>query len=240
MSMKEIWTLPLFGIVALHLPERRERETIFIAETRNEKSKQQTNKQKETNQKIITESANICTVFFERMNATEMQNWLASGLFSVERRWKSTSGCIYGFSLPRRKRFLGCRNKLRRKRGEQRWSSGITGGWMLGQWLEAESSAEFKSGRILLSCAFRAKFLRKNQSLPDLGGGFCWSSMACSKKRFLSETVLGVRADGGGVGDWNLSRRMTGKNEKNTKLKLKSTQASKTNLEERKRLNGER
>lgn len=71
---------------------------------------------------------------------------------------------------------------------------------MLGQnrW---KRNLELKSSRIFDSCAFKAKFLRKNQSLPDLGGGFCWSSMACSKKRFLSETVLGVRADGGGVGD---------------------------------------
>lgn len=42
-------------------------------------------------------------------------------------------------------------------------------------------------------------------TLPDLGVGFWWSSITCSKKRFLSDTVLGVSdfAEGGGVGDWN-------------------------------------
>lgn len=94
----------------------QQRETIFIAETRNEENKQQTNKQKETNQKIITESANICSVFFERIIRAEMQSWL------VLEHFQSRDGG----SLPRvlsmalvcraRKRFLGCRNKLTRAR----------------------------------------------------------------------------------------------------------------------------
>lgn len=69
--------------------------------------------------------------------------------------------------------------------------------------------------------------------LPVLGVGFCWSSIACSKNRFLSDTVFGVLADGGGVGDWNLSKKTTNR-EETKKLKSKTTQALKTNFGRRK------
>lgn len=34
--------------------------------------------------------------------------------------------------------------------------------------------------------------------IPDLGDGLCWSSIAFSKKRFLSDTLFGVLAIAGG------------------------------------------
>lgn len=140
------------------------------------------------------------------------------GMFSRERRRQSTFGRIYGFSLPREKRFLGCRNKLTRKRCEQRYFQGMDTWTMV--CLQRRIFRWTQIPQISFELRIR-KIPVENQNLPDLGAGFCWSSMACSKKRFLSETVLGVRADGGGVGDWNLSRRMTGKTKKKHKIKIK-------------------
>lgn len=132
MSMKEIWTLPLLGAL-LCICQRRERETIFIAETRNEKNKQQTkgNKPKNYNWKR--------KYLHSFLRPPRSRLGVARNISTFKKRWESTSAGIYGFSLLRGKRFLGCRNKLTRKRGEQRWSSGITGKWILGQWFAARS-----------------------------------------------------------------------------------------------------
>ena len=72
-------------------------------------------------------------------------------------------------------------------------------------------SPDFIHEQILNGTGKKERMMEINPNLPDLGAGFCWSSITCSKNRFLSETVLGVLADGGGVGDWKLSWNDEGK-----------------------------